>query len=192
MKSGNITFSFNNGNNSALPVGFRESDEDEETDRRPYIYCYPPPQGLQAKVVSPHLINLEAMRTVELELNSGRNDIKAGIIRVRPATAGLRLRISEVEVVEGGIDVTPNIDAGTIEFTQLPPQRFLRLRIPYTVEKPSQLCPRGPRSVMKPIGGNLPFRLHTTLWPRCPYRSTCRTFSRMSCCSHVSQSAPPC
>ncbi|KAJ5883775.1 uncharacterized protein N7473_010661 [Penicillium subrubescens] len=135
MKSGNIIFSFNSGNNSALPVGFRETDEDEETDRRPYIYCYPPAEGLQAKVVSPHLINLEAMRTLELELNSGRNDINAGIIRVRPATAGLRLRISEVEVVDGEIDVTPNIDAGTIEFTQLPAQTFIRLRIPYTVEE---------------------------------------------------------
>jgi hypothetical protein len=135
MKSGNIIFSFNSGNNSALPVGFRETDEDEATDRRPYIYCYPPAEGLQAKVVSPHLINLEAMRTLELELNSGRNDIKAGIIRVRPATAGLRLRISEVEVVDGEIDVTPNIDAGTIEFTQLPAQTFIRLRIPYTVEE---------------------------------------------------------
>ncbi|KAJ5166804.1 uncharacterized protein N7482_005585 [Penicillium canariense] len=136
MKSGNIIFSFNSGNHSALPIGFRESDEDEEIDRRPYVYCYPPPEGLQAKVVSPHLINLEAMRTLELELNSGRNDIKTGTIRVRPATAGLRLRISEAEVVEGELDVTANNEAGTIEFFHLPPQKFVRLRIPYTVEEP--------------------------------------------------------
>lgn len=135
MKSGNIIFSLNGGSNPALPFGFRETEEDEETDRRPYIYCYPRPEGLHAKVVSPHLINLEAMRTLELELDSGRNDIQAGTIRVRPATAGLRLRISEVEIVDGEINMTPNVDAGTLEFTQLPPHQFVRLRIPYTVEE---------------------------------------------------------
>ncbi|KAJ6109495.1 hypothetical protein N7486_001730 [Penicillium sp. IBT 16267x] len=135
MKSGNLVFSFNSNQHSFLPVGFREADGADGTDHRPYIYCYPPPDGLQAKVVSPHLINLEAMRTLELELSSGRNDIKSGTVRVRPATAGLRLRIAEAEVVEGELEVVANNDAGTIEFTHLPTRSFVRLRIPYTVEE---------------------------------------------------------
>ncbi|KAJ5082629.1 hypothetical protein N7532_011672 [Penicillium argentinense] len=135
MKSGNLLFTFNSGQHSGLPVGFRETEDAEETDRRPYIFCYPAPSGLQAKVVSPHLINLEAMRTLELELESGRNDIKSGTIRVRPATAGLRLRIAETEVVEGELEVVANNDSGVIEFTYLPPKSFVRLRIPYTVEE---------------------------------------------------------
>lgn len=129
-------FTFNSSQHSALPVGFREPEGVEETDRRPYIFCYPPPRGLQAKVVSPHLINLEAMRTLELELNSGYNDIKSGTIRVRPATAGLRLRIAETEVVDGELELAANNDSGIIEFTKLPPESFVRLRIPYTVEEP--------------------------------------------------------
>ncbi|KAJ5664026.1 hypothetical protein N7507_004757 [Penicillium longicatenatum] len=135
MKSGNLVFAFNSNQHSYLPVGFRESDDADSTDHRPYIYCYPPPNGLQAKVVSPHLINLEAMRTLELELSSGRNDIKSGAVRVRPATAGLRLRIAEAEVVEGELEVVANNDSGTIEFTHLPTRSFVRLRIPYTVEE---------------------------------------------------------
>lgn len=135
MKSGNLVFTFNSSHHAGLPLGFREAEEAEELDRRPYIFCYPPPGGLWAKVVSPHLINLEAMRTLELELNSGRNDIKAGTIRVRPATAGLRLRIAEAEVVEGDLEVVANNDSGVIEFTKLPPKSFVRLRIPYTVEE---------------------------------------------------------
>lgn len=135
MKSGNLVFTYQSGNQSALPVGFRETDETEEVDQRPYIYCYPPPDGLQAKVVSPHLINLEAMRTLELELSSGRNDIKAGTVRIRPATAGLRLRSTEVEVVEGELEVSTNGDTGVIEFTRFPPKSFVRLRMPYTVEE---------------------------------------------------------
>lgn len=135
MKSGNLVFTFNSGQHSALPLGFREADHAEGTDRRPYVYCYPPPDGLQAKVVPPHLINLEAMRSLEVELKSGRNDIKGGTIRVRPATAGLRLRIAEVEVVEGKLEAVANNDSGVIEFTQLSPRSFVRLRIPYTVEE---------------------------------------------------------
>ncbi|KAJ5578108.1 uncharacterized protein N7459_007072 [Penicillium hispanicum] len=135
MKSGNLLFTFNSGHHGALPVGFRETDVAEEADPRPYIYCYPPSDGLQAKVVSPHLINLESMRSLELELNSGRNDIKSGTIRVRPATAGLRLRIAEAEVVEGELDVVANNDSGIIEISKLTPRSFVRLRIPYTVEE---------------------------------------------------------
>lgn len=135
MRSSNLLFTFNSGHNAALPVGFRETNEADEADQRPYIYCYPSADGLQAKVVSPHLINLEAMRTLELELNSGRNDIKSGTIRVRPATAGLRLRTAEAEVVEGELDVVANNDSGIIEIARLAPRSFVRLRIPYTVEE---------------------------------------------------------
>lgn len=135
MKSGNLLFTFNSGQHSGLPVGFRETDDAEENDQRPYVFCYPAPNGLHAKVVSPHLINLEAMRTLELELNSGRNDIQSGTIRVRPATAGLRLRIAETEVVDGELDLVANHDSGVIEFSRLSSQSFVRLRIPYTVEE---------------------------------------------------------
>ncbi|KAJ5950381.1 TRAPP II complex TRAPPC10 [Penicillium vulpinum] len=135
MRAGNLVFNFNGGRDSKLPVGFRETEDSEEIDDQPYIYCYPPAESLQAKIVSPHLINLQAMRTVELELDSGRNDIKSGTIRVRPATAGLRLRITETEVVDGKLEVDANHESGIIEFGQLPPRSSVRLRIPYTVEE---------------------------------------------------------
>jgi hypothetical protein len=75
------------------------------------------------------------MRTLELELDSGRNDIKNGTIRVRPATAGLRLRLTETEVVDGKLEVDANSESGIIEFTQLAAHSFVRLRIPYTVDE---------------------------------------------------------
>ncbi|KAL4873736.1 hypothetical protein BDV12DRAFT_159510 [Aspergillus spectabilis] len=133
MRAGNLLFSMSGGKNLALPVGFRESVEEEE-DTRPYILCFPPPEGLQAKIESPHLVNLEAMRTLELELNSGWNDINTGVLRVRPATAGLRLRIAEAEVVDGDIEVKANSETGNIEFSRLGPNSVVRFRIPYTVE----------------------------------------------------------
>lgn len=135
MRAGNIVFMLGGGKHSALPFGFREALDAEEDDSRPYIYCYPPPEGLQAKIVSTHLVNLEEMRTLELELNSGRNDIKTGTIRVRPATAGLRLRIAEAELVEGEMNITANNETGNIEFAQFGPKSFVRFRIPYTIDE---------------------------------------------------------
>ncbi|GKZ35154.1 hypothetical protein AbraIFM66950_005706 [Aspergillus brasiliensis] len=135
MRAKNIVFTFGGGKHASLPVGFREAIEAEEEDSRPYIYCYPPPDGLQAKIVSPHFVNLEELRTLELELSSGWNDIKSGTLRVRPATAGLRLRTTETELVEGDIKIEAHSDSGNIEFTRLKPNSFVRFRIPYTVEE---------------------------------------------------------
>ncbi|RHZ64306.1 putative TMEM1 family protein [Aspergillus thermomutatus] len=135
VRAGNILFTLAGGKHPALPVGFREVLDAEEVDSRPYIYCFPRPEGLQAKITSPHLVNLEETRTLELELYSGWNNIKSGTIRVRPATAGLRLRVAEAEVVEGRTTISTNSESGNIEITQLESQSILRLRIPYTVEE---------------------------------------------------------
>ena len=135
MRAGNIVFTLGGGKHPALPLGFREALDAEEQDNRPHVYCYPPADGLQAKIVTTHLINLEEMRTLELELNSGRNDIKTGTIRVRPATAGLRLRIAEAELVEGNMNITASNESGNIEFTQFGSESFVRFRIPYTVDE---------------------------------------------------------
>ncbi|KAE8410828.1 trafficking protein particle complex subunit 10 [Aspergillus pseudocaelatus] len=134
LRAGSILFTSGGGKHSVLPIGFREAVNTAE-DSRPYIYCYPPPKGLQAKIVSPHLVNLEEMRTLELELDSGWNDIKSATLRVRPATAGLRLRIAEAEVVEGDIEISANSETGHIEFSQLGHNSFVRFRIPYTMEE---------------------------------------------------------
>ncbi|KAL4978400.1 trafficking protein particle complex subunit 10 [Aspergillus desertorum] len=139
---GNLLFAMSGGANASLPLGFRE-DVDEDEDTRPYILCYPPPEGLQARMEAPHLVDLEAMRTLELELNSGWNDINTGVLRVRPATAGLRLRVAEAEVVEGDIDINANNESGNIEFSQLRSHSVVRFRIPYTVEEnPATLSAR--------------------------------------------------
>lgn len=134
MRCNNIAFVLGHGTHPAFPPGFRDTEETEE-EKRPYIYCYPPVNGLEARITTPHHINLEELRTVEVQLESGWNDIKKGVIRVRPATAGLRLRVAEATVVYGKINVTANQDAGNIEFTEFGPGSFARFRIPYTVEE---------------------------------------------------------
>ncbi|EED21634.1 TMEM1 family protein, putative [Talaromyces stipitatus ATCC 10500] len=119
---------------SALPPGFRDS-EPAEAETRPSIWCYPPVNGLEARLVAPRSINLEELRTLEVELDSGRNNISKGLLRIRPATAGLRLRTSEIAVISGDIEMTPNTDSGSIEFINLEQETLIRIRVPYTVDE---------------------------------------------------------
>ncbi|GAD95031.1 hypothetical protein NFIA_013010 [Paecilomyces variotii No. 5] len=133
LRSGNIVFSFGEVSHSAFLPGLRDTDDSEE-EKRPYIYCHSSTDGLEARIISPRYINLEDLRTVDVELESGWNEIKKGVIRVRPATAGLRLRIAEAVVVDGEINVVNNSESGNIEFTNFPARSSVRFRIPYTVD----------------------------------------------------------
>jgi hypothetical protein len=135
MRVKNLVFTYGGGSHSsALPPGFREPEESEEATK-PYIWCYPAASGLDARLATPHYINLEELRTVEVEIDSGRNEISSGVVRVRPATAGLRLRIAEASVVDGDISMTPIPESGSLEFTKLSSESSIRLRIPYSVDE---------------------------------------------------------
>lgn len=68
-------------------------------------------------------------------MDSGRNNLSKGLLRIRPATAGLRLRTSEITVIAGDIEMTPNTDSGSIEFVNLPQDTSIRFRVPYTVDE---------------------------------------------------------
>ncbi|OKL63792.1 hypothetical protein UA08_00755 [Talaromyces atroroseus] len=133
-----FTHASGNGGNSSgslsLP-SLKELESAEEEETRPCIWCYPSAHGLDARLAAPHRINLEELRTLEIELDSGRNNVSKGLLRIRPATAGLRLRTSEITVIAGDIEMTPNPESGCIEFVDLARDTSIRFRVPYTVDE---------------------------------------------------------
>jgi trafficking protein particle complex subunit 10 len=135
----NLVFTHASGSNgngpSGLPPSLKELESTEEEETRPCIWCYPPAHGLEARLAAPHHINLEELRTLEIELDSGRNNISKGLLRIRPATAGLRLRTSEITVIAGDIEMTPIAESGCIEFVDLAQDTAIRFRVPYTVDE---------------------------------------------------------
>lgn len=131
----NLVFTHSgSGSLAALPPGFRES-EPAEAETRPFIWCYPSIDGLEARLPAPRSINLEELRTLEIEIDSGRNDISKGLLRIRPATAGLRLRTSETATVSGDVKISPNMETGNIEFVNFAKESSIRFQIPYTVDE---------------------------------------------------------
>lgn len=119
-----------------FPLSFRETTEEESPtdDNRCIIKSYPRVNGLSARVVSSRRIDLNDSRTIELELRSGGNDIRNGVLRIKPATAGLRLRISDMNIEEGSIKVHETTDLSHIEFESFGIGSFARFSIPYSLE----------------------------------------------------------
>lgn len=132
----NITFVQQYGLPSSFSAGLQQPNADDSDDEaeRPFVFCYPPARGLQAEVSPPYRINLSELRTIEIGLKSGWNDILKGALRVKPATAGLRLRITEVSIVDGDLKLEGNAESGQIDFTSFGPNSSARLSIPYTIE----------------------------------------------------------
>ncbi|QSS60330.1 TMEM1 family protein [Histoplasma capsulatum] len=132
----NITFVQQYGLPSSFPAGLQQPNADDSDDEaeRPFVFCYPPARGLQAEVSPPYRINLSELRTIEIGLKSGWNDILKGALRVKPATAGLRLHIAEVSIVDGDLKLAGNAESGQIDFTSFGPNSSARLSIPYTIE----------------------------------------------------------
>ncbi|PGH17177.1 hypothetical protein AJ79_01315 [Helicocarpus griseus UAMH5409] len=136
VRVGNILFVQHYGLPPSFPPGLLQptAEESDDEDERPFVFCYPPSKGLQAKISPPYHINLSELRTIEVELKSGWNNIGKGILRIKPATAGLRLRITEASVVAGAMKLQGNAESGQIDFTEFGPDSSARLSIPYTIE----------------------------------------------------------
>ncbi|OAX81311.1 hypothetical protein ACJ72_04346 [Emergomyces africanus] len=136
VRVGNILFVHHHGLPPVFPPGLRDpgADEPGHEDGRPFVFCYPPAKGLEAKISPPYHINLGELRTIEVELKSGWNNILNGVLRVKPATAGLRLRIREASIVNGTINLAGVAESGQIDFTHFGPNSSARLSIPYTIE----------------------------------------------------------
>ncbi|KAK2764268.1 hypothetical protein FQN54_008960 [Arachnomyces sp. PD_36] len=133
VRVGRILFIQNNANQNPLTTGLRDTSESALAEQKPqYVFCFSPPNGLEAKISPPHHIDLEELRAVELELESGWNNISSATVRIRPATAGLRLRLTDATLVDGQLKVRENAESGNIEFEDFKAGSSARFKIPYT------------------------------------------------------------
>ncbi|KMU75010.1 transmembrane protein 1 [Coccidioides immitis RMSCC 3703] len=136
LRVGNIIFSHGASTEDSLSPTYKDLSNRESADEniRTSIICYPRAAGIEAKISHPSLIDLGGRRSIEIDLTSGSNRINNGVIRLKPATAGLRLLVSEMEIVNGFIKFRQNATSGHIEFSEFGPDASTTLGIPYTVE----------------------------------------------------------
>ncbi|KAL7275089.1 hypothetical protein RUND412_001991 [Rhizina undulata] len=95
---------------------------------------WPSPRNLLVKLELPDETHLGNMRTIDIVLTPGKNHVKTGELRIRPATAGLRLMTADVQILAGGSSIGPREKPGTIPLKEITVEQKIRLRIPYSSE----------------------------------------------------------
>ncbi|KAI9815803.1 MAG: hypothetical protein M1827_002199 [Pycnora praestabilis] len=98
------------------------------------ILYYTQPSALDAKLSLSKYIHLERTRSIEIEISSGWNRISRGELRLRSASAGLRLHTAEAEIIDGNPTLASNKRGGIIDFENFPEGTSARFRVPYGLE----------------------------------------------------------
>lgn len=107
-----------------------------EFPKRSHIFCFPRAESLGAKICLSRYIHIDKTRSVEVECSSGWNDADKIEIRLRAASAGLRLHTAEATIVDGPVELVwgDNPQPGLIELERVPSNTTFRVRVPYELE----------------------------------------------------------
>lgn len=115
-------------------------DVPSPSQQKTHIVVHPAGDSLLAQLIPCSLINLSELRTIEIELRSGWNNIKKGTVRVKPATAGLRVqtkqgRVTQTDGIEDVRFVQSERDQ-TIVYSHFRADSTARFALPYSLENP--------------------------------------------------------
>lgn len=98
------------------------------------VQCFPRAEALDAQVYLSHFIHIDRPRHVEISCSVGANDIERADIRLKSASAGLRLRTAEVSLESEDGVIEDSQKPGVISIGKLPANSRIVLKIPYDME----------------------------------------------------------
>lgn len=102
--------------------------------KRARILCFPRAESFDARVFLSHFIHIDKPRYIEVELSSGWNDIKTADIRLKAASAGLRLRTANASTTSGDVSIEDKSSPGVITLGTMAANTTAILQIPYDME----------------------------------------------------------
>ncbi|VBB81208.1 Putative protein of unknown function [Podospora comata] len=100
--------------------------------KNPQVAVYQRASGLDVRLSGTKDLQLDKKKSLDLELSTGWNAVKTCEIKIRSATGGLRLVMSEAEVV--GSTQATKAEGGTFKFGAIPANSSVKVRFPFTVE----------------------------------------------------------
>ncbi|KAI1074535.1 trafficking protein particle complex subunit 10 [Whalleya microplaca] len=103
--------------------------------KSPYVTIYHRADTLDVRLCASKHIQLDRNNTVDMELDSGWNDLTGAEVRVKAATGGLRLVTSEAKCLGSSVDFSKKPEGGLFSFETIPRGTIVRIRFPYTVEQ---------------------------------------------------------
>jgi trafficking protein particle complex subunit 10 len=96
--------------------------------------CFPRNEAFEARVYLSHFIHIDRQRTIEVECSSGWNNVQRAEIRLRSASAGLRLRTANATTTSGDVTIEDRSAPGVIRITGMASETTAAFQIPYELE----------------------------------------------------------
>ncbi len=103
--------------------------------KSPIIRVFPRPNALEAKLELPRHVFLGENKSVEVIISSGWNDVARAELRVRAASAGLRLQTADARTSKGPVRIINRPRPGVLELGTIPANTTVRMKIPYALEQ---------------------------------------------------------
>ncbi|KHJ32797.1 putative tmem1 family protein [Erysiphe necator] len=128
------------GNNVIYKYDSHDSGNESNLKNKPFLSCpklmiYQRPEVFDIKLNPSKYIHLGTARSLELELSSGWNNVISGRIRIKAATAGLRLQTSDARVAYGSVVILQNKEVGVISFSDMSPYSYAIITVPLSIEQ---------------------------------------------------------
>ncbi|EME85799.1 uncharacterized protein MYCFIDRAFT_104391, partial [Pseudocercospora fijiensis CIRAD86] len=101
----------------------------------PFVFLYPREHAFDAQMRRSSDIHIEKARHFEVVLSAGQNEINSISIRLKPASAGLRLHLADAKADGIAIQAGEN-KPGMIGLAALPAGQQGTITVPYTTEHP--------------------------------------------------------
>ncbi|KAI3333088.1 trafficking protein particle complex subunit 10 [Ustulina deusta] len=115
--------------------GYYPSDRTSSLLKSPQVFIYHPTNTLDVRLYTSKYIQLDRSNSVDVELDTGWNDLKKAEIRIKAATGGLRLLSSQAKCLDSCFGFSRPPEGGVLCVDSIPAKTKMRIWLPYTLEQ---------------------------------------------------------
>ncbi|KAI5266202.1 hypothetical protein E4T47_08310 [Aureobasidium subglaciale] len=101
----------------------------------PSLLVYPHGESLEIRTTLANQIHIDKIRSIELTVVTGRNNTESLDLRLKSASAGLRLHTADAEIIESDHAHLDTSQAGTLRLGAAGSEAVLKIRVPYSTER---------------------------------------------------------
>jgi hypothetical protein len=98
------------------------------------ILCFPRTESFDARVFLSHFIHIDKPRHIEVTCSTGWNEVERAEIRLKSASAGLRLRTANATTESEQVKIEDDAKPGVITIGALPASSTVTFKVPYDME----------------------------------------------------------
>ncbi|KAK4148898.1 hypothetical protein C8A00DRAFT_38521, partial [Chaetomidium leptoderma] len=111
---------------------YQPVDKTSTVIKNPRVTLYQRTSCLDVQLMGARDLQLDKKKSLDLELSTGWNEVTSCEVKIKSATGGLRLVMSEAEVI--GTPQAASSQGGSFSFGAIPANSSVKIRFPFTVE----------------------------------------------------------